>query len=63
MSAKGPCATGANIEDRRVECGVFERNKIGKISRKIEVIDSIEIEVVTFEKWNVFGIAVRGCEF
>ena len=54
---------GANIEDRRVECRVFERNKIGKILRKMEVIDLIEIEVVTSKKWNVFGIAVRGCEF
>ena len=58
-SAKGPCATGANIENRRVECEVFERNKIGKILRKIEVIDLIEIEVVMS---NVFGIAVPGCE-
>ena len=47
--------TGANIEDRRVEYRVFERNKIGKILR-------IEIEVVTSEKWHVFGIAVPGCE-
>ena len=54
---------GANIVDRRVECGVFERNKIGKISRKIKVIDSIEIEVVTSEKWNVFSIAAQGCKF
>ena len=53
---------GANIEDRGVECGVFERNKIGKILRKIEVIDLIEIEVVTSKKWDVFGIAVPGCE-
>ena len=53
---------GANIEDRRVKCAVFKRNKIGKISRKMEVIDLIEIEVVTSEKWNVFGIAVPGCE-
>ena len=36
--------------DRRVECGVFERNKIGKISGKMEVIDSIEIEIVMSEK-------------
>ena len=41
---------GANVVDRRVECGVFERNKIGKISRKIEVVDSIEIEIVMSEK-------------
>ena len=54
---------GANIEDRRVECGVFKRNKIGKISRKMEIIDLIEIEVVTCKKWNVFGIAAPGCEF
>ena len=63
MSAKGPCATGANIEDRRVKCGVFKRNKIGKISRKMDIIDLIEIEVVMSEKWNVFGIAAQGCEF
>ena len=36
------------IEESNVE--FFERNKIGKISRKIEIIDSIEIEVVTSEK-------------
>ena len=41
---------GANVVDRRVECGVFERNKIGKISRKMEVVDSIEIEIVMFKK-------------
>ena len=62
MSAKGPCAMGANIEDRRVECGVFKRNKIGKILRKIEVIDAIVIEVVMSKEWSVFGIAVPGCE-
>ena len=43
--------------DRIVECGVFERNKIGKISRKMEVVDSIGIEIVTSEKRDVFGIA------
>ena len=37
------------FEDRRVKCGVFKRNKIGKILRKIEVIDLIEIEVVMSE--------------
>ena len=42
--------TGANVVDRRVECEVFERNKIGKISRKMKVVDSIEIEIVTSEK-------------
>ena len=47
----------ANIEDKRVKCGVFKRNKIGKISRKMEVIDLIEIEVVICKKWNVFSIA------
>ena len=36
------------IEESNVE--FFERNKIGKISRKIEVIDLIEIKVVTSEK-------------
>ena len=36
--------------DRRVECGVFERNKIRKISRIMELIDSIEIEVMMSEK-------------
>ena len=34
----------------RVECGVSEKNKIGKISGKMEVVDSIEIEIVTSEK-------------
>ena len=40
----------------------FERNKIRKILRKIEVIDLIEIEIVTSEKWHIFIIAVPGCE-
>ena len=48
------------IEELNVE--FFERNKKGKIPRKMEVIDLIEIEVVTSEKWNVFGMAARGCE-
>ena len=48
------------IEESNVE--FFERNKIGKILRKIEVIDLIEIEVVMSEKWDVFSIAVPGCE-
>ena len=41
---------GANVVDTRVKCGVFERNKIGKISGKIEVVDLIEIEIVMSEK-------------
>ena len=40
----------------------FERNKIRKMLRKIEVIDLIEIEIVMSEKWYIFGIAVPGCE-
>ena len=28
----------------------FERNKIGKISGKMEIVDSIEIEIMTSEK-------------
>ena len=40
----------------------FERNKIRKMLRKIEVIDLIKIEIVTSEKWHIFGMAVPGCE-
>ena len=40
----------------------YERNKIGKMLRKIKVIDLIRIEIVTSEKWHIFGIAVPGCE-
>ena len=40
----------------------FERNKIRQMLRKIEVIDLIKIEIVTSEKWHIFGIAVPGCE-
>ena len=40
----------------------YERNKIRKMLRKIEVIDLIEIEIVTSEKWHIFGIAVPGSE-
>ena len=29
----------------------------------MEVVDLIEIEIVMSEKWDVFGIAARGCEF
>ena len=29
----------------------------------MEIVDSIEIEIMTSEKWDVFGMAVRGCEF
>ena len=36
--------------DAGVECGTFERNEIGKISGKMEVGDSIEIEIMTSEK-------------
>ena len=28
----------------------FERDKIGKISEKMEMVDSIEIVIMTFEK-------------
>ena len=35
----------------------FERNKIGKISEKMEVLDLIEIGIMTFEKSDVFGMA------
>ena len=28
----------------------FERDKIGKISEKLEMVDSIEIGIMTFEK-------------
>ena len=40
----------------------FERNKIRKMLRKIEMIDLIKIEIVTPEKWHIFGIAMPGCE-
>ena len=40
----------------------YERNKIGKMLRKIKVIDLIRIEIVTSEKWHIFSIAVPGCE-
>ena len=40
----------------------YERNKIREILRKIEVIDLIEIEIVTSKKWHIFGVAVPGCE-
>ena len=40
----------------------FERNKISKMLKKIEMIDLIKIEIVTSEKWHIFGIAVPGCE-
>ena len=40
----------------------YERNKIRKMLRKIEVMDLIRIEIVTSEKWHIFGIAVPGCE-
>ena len=40
----------------------FERNKIRKMLRKIEVIDLIEIEIVPSKKWHIFSIAVPGCE-
>ena len=41
----------------------FEGNKIGKILRKMEILDLIGIGIVTFEKWDVFGMVARGCEF
>ena len=41
---------GANVVGTGVECGIFERNKIGKISGKMEIVDSIEIEIMTSEK-------------
>ena len=53
---------GANIEDGGGRMWSYERNKIGKILRKIEVIDLIRIEIVTSEKWHIFGIGVPGCE-
>ena len=54
--------TGANIEDGRGgriwDC---ERNKIGKILRKIGAIDLIRIEIIASEKQHIFGIGVPGC--
>ena len=40
----------------------YERNKIRKMLRKIEVIDLIRIEIVMSEKWHIFDIAGPGCE-
>ena len=36
--------------DIGVKCGIFERNKIGKISEKMEIVDLTEIEIMTSEK-------------
>ena len=41
----------------------FEKNRIGKMSEKMEMVDSVEIGIMTFEKWDVFGMVARGCEF
>ena len=41
----------------------FEVNKIGKIPRKMEIIDSIGIGIMTLEIWDVFSMVARGCEF
>ena len=40
----------------------FERNKIRKMLRKIEMIDLIKIDIVMSEKWDILSIAVPGCE-
>ena len=60
---KGRVQWEQNVVGRGVECGIFEENKIGKIPRKIEMIDLIGIGIMTLENWDVFGMVARGCEF
>ena len=46
---KGCVRQEQNVIGRGVECGIFEGNKIGRIPRKIEMIDSIGIGIMMLE--------------